>query len=177
MQVPYLQDSYVQAFCKSISEASPELIKFQPQENAPQNDCFILVDQHMEQHGGSKVIGWAVWEWPKVMIEAEFHCAWKSSDGELIDISPRPKQFEKTIFLPDNTKLYRGRQVNNIRRALNNSLTTKKYIETANNIFKEMNKGELAEIHGEIEATPKLIKLYKKMANLQSILSGKYGAP
>jgi hypothetical protein len=177
MHVPNLQDSYVQAFCKNISEVAPALIKLKPLENATQNDCFMLVDQHIQEHGGSKVIGWAVWEWPKVMIEAEFHCAWKSPDGELIDISPRPKHFEETIFVTDNTKLYRGRQVNNIRRSLNSSLTTTKYIETANNIFKEMNKGKLAEVHGEIEATPKLMKLYKKMASLQSILVGKYGAP
>ena len=176
MRVPALE-SHIIKFCSSISEGVVRRVSLEPVKGAPLNECFTIVPEYISEHGGEQVIGWAVWEWPKVMLEAEFHCVWRNPEGRLIDLTPKPKDFSEIVFLEDRKKKYTGKQVNNIRRALSDSLTIKKYIETANKIYTEMNKGSLADYHGELEPTPKLMKLYKKMASLQSTLAEKYGSP
>ena len=43
-------------------------------------------------------MGWRIWEWYGVMIEAEFHTIWESSDGILHDITPAPQEIGRTLF-------------------------------------------------------------------------------
>ncbi|WP_345885208.1 hypothetical protein [Shewanella algae] len=177
MKIPDIEQDYVVQFCKMLSAIPPCMVKVSVVKSSEEMDCFNIVEQHVKSHGGEQLFGWAVWEWPKVMIEGEFHSVWKSPEGEIIDLTPRPIEIEKSLFVHDPKKLYKGRQVNNIRKPIAKGLTVKNYIETANQIYTEMNKGELADVHGEIEATPRLMKLYQRMASLQSKLSKKYGSP
>ncbi len=73
-----IKSDIVLRLCKGISESDVRLVPLHPLANKPLNECFSIVPEHIEKHGGSQVIGWAVWEWPKVLIEAEF----QSSIGE-----------------------------------------------------------------------------------------------
>lgn len=62
--------------------------------------------------------GWAVWEIPQIMIEAEFHAVWQRPDGELVDVNPRRPHETRITFLPAPERSWPGNAVDNIRQAL-----------------------------------------------------------
>ena len=76
----------------------------------------------VEKNGGGFQYGWQIWEWPDVMIEAEFHAVWNSPQGILIDITPKQIDTHKILFLPDANRTYEGKQVNNFRQPLRQTL-------------------------------------------------------
>jgi hypothetical protein len=81
-------------------------IPVQPQPDCKQKECFENVRAKVEKDGGRIQFGWAIWEWPSVMIEAEFHANWISPEGKQIDITPKPEGISKILFLPDSTRTY-----------------------------------------------------------------------
>ncbi len=162
----------IAALCNDVAPGQvPVQIPSRPPVGAIENDCFLNVQAHVEQHGGELVIGWALWEYPGVFAEAEFHAVWRDpSAGSLVDLNPRPFPFSVINFLPDPARRYEGRQVDNIRRPLNNNPLVKQFIFQAQRFFKLMNTGELADKHGEIEVSPRLAKelelVQREMARL-----------
>lgn len=150
----------IAALCNHVAPGQlPAQIPCRPPAGAIENDCFLNVQKHVEQHGGELVIGWALWEYPGVFAEAEFHAVWRDpSTGSLVDLNPRPFTFSVISFLRDPVRRYEGRQVDNIRRPLNNNPLVKQFIFQAQRFFKLMNTGELADKHGEIEVSPRLAK-------------------
>ena len=174
---PDSQSPHVISFCKGISDSSPVIIPLRPVTDVPLNECFGIVEQHISANGGRGIIGWSIWEWPGIFIEAEFHMVWEAPDKSLIDLTPKPKAFDTVTFLPDPKKQYRGRQIDNIRKPLIKSLTVRRFLDTAKKFHAEMNKGDLANYHGEVKATPKMIKLQNEMARLHMQLISKFGEP
>jgi len=165
MKVPDITKKYVTSFCWEISQHNPLLVPLRPLRDKPINECFNIVEEHIASYGGEKMNGWALWEWSHVFIEAEFHCVWKSPEGEIFDLTPKPKAFDSILFLPDPEKKYRGRQVNNIRKPLNLEREILEYIKLANRHFKYMNEGHLADYYGRVPPPDKRMKkLTKKYA-------------
>jgi len=54
---------------------------------------------HVEEQGGAVQHGWALWEWPRVMVEAEFHAVWRSPDGSRLDVTPREDSQQRILFV------------------------------------------------------------------------------
>jgi hypothetical protein len=135
-------EPHVGAFCTSIA-AGVEAVRVpcRPLAGVPLNECFSILPDYIASHGGSQVIGWAVWERPRVFIEAEFHAVWRSPDGELVDIVPRARQFDEILFLPDAARPYTGRQVDNVRRALVNDNDVKRFLFLFHRQFEILNTG------------------------------------
>jgi len=102
------------------------------------------VRRRIEREGGEEVLGWKIWEWYGVMIEAEFHMVWRSPGGVLRDITPNQLPFEQILFLPDPSLTYLGRQVNNIRCPLNADPRVVDFIRDANEFFLIQNEGDRA---------------------------------
>jgi len=128
-----------------------------PFTGAVENDCFLNVQKQIERAGGEQVIGWALWEYPGVFAEAEFHAVWRDPEtGGLLDLNPRPYPWSVISFLPDPTRSYEGRQVDNVRKALNDNPLIEQYIHKAQQLFRLMNTGELAHQHGQIAISPSL---------------------
>lgn len=158
-----LSSSHVAALCNHLAPSSAPLsVECSPVHGAPANDCFMLVDNHVQHNSGERVIGWALWEMPHVMLEAEFHAVWRRpSDGQLIDLNSREFNFPQIHFLPDIARTYEGRQVDNVRRALCNDAKLKQFIYLKGRQFALMNAGKLADYHGVIDrsvASARLIK-------------------
>lgn len=109
------------------------------------------------------------------MIEAEFHCVWESPEGELIDITPKMFEAENIIFLPDSTKSYTGRQVDNIRKSISSDVNVTKFIRLAQEYYRYINHGDLADYHGEIEIKEDFIDQYNLMVELERNLIRKFG--
>ena len=148
--------SEIRAFCKQIeSNANPIYLAVEPAPESMKLECFRNVENFIAKNGGSIQYGWRIGEWAGVMLEAEFHAVLRAPSGKYRDVTPFDE--EQILFLPDNTKIYEGRQVNNIRFALANKPIVHEFIDINNKIFEERNKGGLAEKHGEIALPANII--------------------
>lgn len=160
-----LHTAHVAALCnKLVPGAEPMVVASDPQHGVPANDCFALVDSFVEREGGVRVIGWALWEMPSTLIEAEFHAVWRRpTDGALVDLNPRDLHFSHIHFLPDVSRSYEGRQVDNVRQALCMDPKVKQFIHLKGRMFSLLNSGDLANQHGQIALPPRLAKEYNAL--------------
>lgn len=173
------KSEHVQAFCKTIAVAdSPVLVPYEPLLGQPTLECFSIVPEHVVGHGGKQLTGWAIWERPDVFIEAEFHAVWQDDDGLLHDLTPRDFTVEHILFLPDPSREYTGRQVDNIRKALVDDFYVARFLKLFSRRFEILNKGDLANQHGLISLSPsadrELRELEKEMEQLQTRIARRY---
>lgn len=122
----------------------------QPTPNKSLNDCFPIVAEQVVAKGGQQIYGWALWELPGVFIEAEFHSVWKSPEGDAVDIVPRLRPFTAIAFVPDASRRYENRQVDNIRKQLVNDNDVKRFLFLCKRRFAILNAGERALQHALI---------------------------
>lgn len=177
MSVPDINQPYVRSFCQTISDSEPVIVELDPLPGMKENECFANVIPYLVDNGGRSVIGWALWEWPGVMIEAEFHCVWERPDGVLVDLTPKPEEFDSIVFLPDPSKMFLGCQVDNIRKPFVKSLYLKEFLSLHRQLFKELNKGDKRFEFGEVEGNHKILKIKKRITWLQIKLVDKFGMP
>ena len=131
--------------CHSICRSEkPVYVEHSPEPYAQVNECFPAVDRKVQECGGKVLYGWQLWEWPGVLLEAEFHAVWLSPENELLDITPKPFKVDKILFLPDPSMRYEGKQVNNIRVPLSDNPITRDFIGICDAIFRIQNKGDRA---------------------------------
>ncbi|WP_158859447.1 YecA family protein [Rhodoplanes serenus] len=87
----------------------------------------------MARDGGSLILGWNIWEWPSVFIEAEHHSVYRSPSGQLFDITPSDTEDEDRLFLIDPTATYDfanpGVRRDNIRVPLSRNPKVLRFIE------------------------------------------------
>jgi hypothetical protein len=96
------------------------------------------------------LFGWQLWEWPNVLIEAEFHAVWHAPDGRLIDVTPKTDNEEKILFVADKQRVYCGISVDNVRVALRDDLLVHHLILLSAKIFDVTNRGERKYLKGAI---------------------------
>jgi hypothetical protein len=165
---------YVADFCRSIAPDSiPFFIDVTAEAADAPVDCVGNVRRRIAAHGGEEVLGWKIWEWYGVMIEAEFHMMWRSPDGRLIDVTPNFVPFDRVLFLPDPALMYAEQQVNNIRNPLSSDPRVREFIAAADQIFAINNDGERAtqfEIILSSEEVRTLQALELKKAQLQILI-------
>lgn len=170
---------HVIAFCREIEpRAEPIQTLYRPAPGAPERECFPIVQQHANTHGGELVTGWAIWEWPGVFIEAEFHGVWRSPEGLCIDLTPRRAPYERTTFLPAQGKTFNARQVDNIRRALVQDPDVKRYLFLHSQVFNLLNAGDLANQIGQVMVPRKTARrlevIQRDIARLDMRLKRRY---
>jgi hypothetical protein len=126
-RTPLFVAGKVQELVDRIAPGSrPCFLKIEPEPSAEPNECFQTVRRKIATNGGSALVGWALWEFPHVYVEAEFHCVYLPPD------SPRPKDISpsedpsitRRLFLPDPTAKFPveadGVLTDNIRIAIAN---------------------------------------------------------
>ena len=123
----------------------------EPEPNSKENDCIPIVDNKVDNFGGKRILGWQIWK-SGYMIEAELHAVWESPDGDLRDITPKIIPIKQILFVEDETLVYDGRQVNNVRLNITNNKLVEDFIEACNYDFLAQNKGKLAIFHGALTA-------------------------
>ena len=169
--IPAIHDAtHTKEFCGSINTEDAIVIKCAPVFGKPENECFPIVEEYITSHGGELVIGWAIWERPKVFIEAEFHAVWRSDSGECIDIVTRNPSHERITFLPDPNRKYTGLQVDNIRKPLIKDKDVIRYLFLFKRMYEVMNTGDLANQHGMIALPERLMREYMKLAKEAKVL-------
>lgn len=176
---PALEDGHVEAFCALVvPDSVAYVVQCFPLLGEPFNECFSIVPKQIAAHGGNQLTGWAIWEVPGIYIEAEFHSVWQRPDGEIFCITPRPYLFDEILFVPDSTRKYVGRQVDNIRKALVRDNDVVRYLYLCHRRFEILNQGDLADQHGLIALPKKAMReftnLEKEVAKLYRRLDRRY---
>lgn len=82
-----------------------------PIKGAPKLECFDIVQKHVQENQGRRVLGWCLWELPDLFIEVEFHAVWQTPDGHLLDLTPRKTPTKRILFIEDQTIQYDGKRV------------------------------------------------------------------
>jgi hypothetical protein len=141
-----------------------------PAAGAIKDECFPNVEIHIKKNGGSIQHGWIIWENPGVIIEGNFHACWKDAFGQLVDITPKRDRETQILFLPDSTRIYENKPVDNVRLILTKNpavLAEFKRQERLNQLRAKYNYGgriaqiptaELAEVLSGA-STPEIIRL------------------
>jgi hypothetical protein len=171
---PKLILPYVLTFCRSICRNEPVWVPLRPLPGKPVKECLSIVPEYVGMYGGTQRNGWAIWEFSKVMIEAEFHCVWESPDGELLDLTPQGFALDKILFLPDGKRKYRGLQIDNIRKPLTRDKDVKRFIELAERKFIELNRSVLPGYYGKIDIPDTVLAIQHEMELLEAKINRRY---
>lgn len=125
-----------------VHGAEPVYLDVQPEADAIVHECFLNVQAKVARDGGQMLCGWQLWEWPHVLVEAEFHSVWVSPAGEMVDITPKPEGERRILFVPDARRRYEGLAIDNVRMPLRDDLLIKHFIQMSEAIVQVMNRGE-----------------------------------
>ncbi|MBU1276843.1 MAG: SEC-C domain-containing protein [Proteobacteria bacterium] len=130
--------SKILELCRSItSDSAPSFVPVKTFQGSKIDECFYNVKDYVLKKGGRPLYGYTIWEWPNVLLEAEFHCIWESEQKELIDVSKKRGNEKKVLFLPDESKHFnfnsRIREPN-IRLPLSTNSFVAEFIEIANTV-------------------------------------------
>jgi len=141
-RVPIEITKQIITLCKEIDKSQkPGHVPVKPESWVESKECFFNVKTKVEKDGGQIQFGWTIWEWPNIMIEAEFHAIWISPENNHIDITPNPINSERILFLPDSIRKYDYSadyyRVDNIRRPLSNNPLILDFIKISEQIFKD----------------------------------------
>ena len=151
LTTPRVISDVIMELCRElVNNPKPRFMQVTPVEHAGANDCFPVIEQHVQEYGGSICYGWQIWEWPGEMVQAEFHAVWRDSDGELHDLTPKQVPVDRILFLPDPEEVYEVTLINNVRRALSTGSDVEAFIKALDHEYEFMNRGARINQHGEI---------------------------
>ena len=169
---PKTIDADVLKLIKLVNKKTePIFISVIPEKHALPSECFPTVKEKIKINGGKMIIGWQVWK-TDFLVEAEFHAIWESTDGSLVDITPKQVPVDKILFLPDDESKYTGKQVDNIRLNITKNPLVDDFIELAKLKFRITNCGKLANQLGAVKFTGKDSQMLQA---LLAIKNGVYG--
>lgn len=114
---------------KVVPEAEPIYVSVKVAVWSRLHECFPNVERMVQEQGGQQINGWAIWQWANILVEAEAHSIWQSSEGELIDITPHDNGEKQILFLRDNSMAYSEQQIGNVRLAITASPLAAELIE------------------------------------------------
>ena len=122
-------------------KAPPVYVKVQPESGAIVSQCFPNVERKVLSSGGKMLCGGQIWEWPNVMIEAEFHAIWQSPEGDWVDITPKQDEEQTILFAHTPKRPYDGKRVDNVRLALRDDTIIHHFIQISELISKALQDG------------------------------------
>ena len=97
-------------------------------------ECFSNVQRMVQEWGGQQINGWAIWQWANILVEAEAHSVWQSPEGALIDITPHDNGERQILFLRDDSMVYSGQSIGNVRIAITGSPLAAELVDLGNKI-------------------------------------------
>lgn len=135
---------------KLVHNGRAQYVEVSPEPDAQINECFPNVATKIARDGGRMLCGWQVWEWPHVMVEAEFHAVWRSPEGGMTDITPKSQGEKRILFVSDPRRAYEGTVVDNVRHAIRDDLLVHHLIKVSEAITRVMNRGARATEYGYV---------------------------
>lgn len=89
------------AFADSLGTEKAQFISVIPNPYGLYGWCSDGVREKVKHDGGRCIFGWSIWEWPNVLLTAEFHSVWEDSNGDRFDITPKPRNESQIFFAAD----------------------------------------------------------------------------
>lgn len=129
-----------------VSGAKARFIEIRPRPDGTVNECFGNVRLQVDELGGRVQHGWVLWEWPGVLIEAEFHSVWVAPDGSWVDVTPRSDAEHTVLFVADPKRVFDGRAIDSVRVALRDDPRIHEYIGLAKRRFEILSRGKRTSI-------------------------------
>jgi|ERR1043166_3802155 hypothetical protein len=140
MQIPDPQSAHVLSLVAELAPSQrPQFVAVEPLPWAEELACIDVVDRCVSENGGRQVLGWGLWEWPGVLLEAEFHAIWEKPDGSVTDPTPKRGPVQKILFLPDPEARVVAFQKDNVRRPLAKRKEILDFIEINERFFQARN--------------------------------------
>lgn len=87
-------------FASTLGMGELVYIPLRPSPTAKERQCVGSVDEVVAAHGGTRVMGWKIWEC-RYWLKAVYHAVWRTPEGELVDVTPEPSEVE-TLFVVDD---------------------------------------------------------------------------
>jgi hypothetical protein len=173
-------DQHAVATQRLISLLAPDETPFPIPVNPPpwarELDCIDVVRRLVQEGGGECILGWALWEWPRVLVEGEFHAVWKRPDGTFLDATPRKDGDDFVLFLPDPKAVVDTWQKDNVRLPLASRREILDFIDIKERIHRAKNRG--SEAHSRFYThTPHLDFLLSEDAKIFRRLVTRFGPP
>ena len=135
MRTPAKVTCEIKELCFKIKPTNaPLYVDVAPSPGAKPLECFFNVQEVVWKDGGELLSGWAIWEWPRVSIEAEHHAVWKKVDGRLVDLTPNAAGTRQILFLPDEEAHFDFKGLvhrDNVRQPLTSLEAVRRLIEAA----------------------------------------------
>jgi hypothetical protein len=82
---------------------SPEWVPVMPLPDGEVGCCHRNVAKMIAVNGGVPVNGWCVWEYAALYLTAEFHAVWRTPEGQLFCLTPKPDGEQHILFVPTPT--------------------------------------------------------------------------
>lgn len=130
---------------KIITSPNLYYVAVKPEPWSIPSECFPNVEEKVKREGGRLQYGWQIWEWPNVMIEAEFHAVWISPSNEPVDITPKYNNESQILFLQDDVRKFDGSRIDNVRMALRKDKLINDFIDLAKAWYDILEKGNHAD--------------------------------
>lgn len=177
-RVPSQITNEILELCQQIgSSEQPRFVVTRVPRDALPNDCFPNVQKCIDREGGRMHLGWAIWELPGVMVEAELHAVWERPVGEWVDLNPRPIKCDRILFLPHPDVAYDvntpEKRLGNIRRAVCDRSEVRRFIEVCEEIFQLEEENSIGmEIRLGGAALRRMSELQMERLRLQTLITG-----
>lgn len=143
MLIPDPNATYVKKLIEDLSPGQTlQWVKVEPPSWAEELSCIDVVDRLVREQGGCRILGWALWEWPGIMVEGEFHAVWRRPDGSIIDPTPKQTRVEQILFLPDPSAQLTTYQRDNVRKPIRQKRDIVDYILIQERIFRARNQAD-----------------------------------
>jgi hypothetical protein len=160
-------------FCAELAPGqAPVFVRVEPTADAAYGYCVFNVPPHVDRCGGRMVLGWCIWEWPGILLNAEFHACWLSPEGELIDITPKPDGEKTILFLPDPALKFEGERILGRIESLSHKREVLDYVAVSRKLMRlkaqggSMSTTDFLNIMGEAKATRE--KLIRRIGRKES---------
>lgn len=115
---------------------TPVYLDLQIEPDSHPLECFANVRAKIVRDGGSLQHGWVIWEWPGVLVEAEFHAVWNGGDGRFVDITPQVGGQTRVLFVPDSETVFDGVPIDNVRLPLSDDPQVLQLIQDSEKLAK-----------------------------------------
>jgi hypothetical protein len=137
----------------------PSFVEVRARPESVFNDCPEDVRKQVEEHGGTSITGWAVWERPNAYLFTEFHMVWQSPSGELLDVSAKADGETRVLFVPDPSISYTGGRIHGAHLPLTDDPVILEYIRAHEAYWEAYDRTYGADCFDEVRATPEVATL------------------
>lgn len=155
--------------------AQPINLPVQPEADAVVDECLANVQAKIGRDGGQMRCGWQLWEWPHVLVGAEFHRVWVSAAGELVDITPKPEG-ETRIFVPEPRRRHEGLAIETVGMPSRGDLLIRHFTQMSEATMRVMSCGEWATQHKDLVLQALLSAVWRSKRSLSLLLHSDQGA-